>query len=393
MTFDFDTPIDMRGIRASKWDYLPTVCNVDAPDAIAMWVADMDFAAPQVVRQAVADEAARGFLGYYGDTEGWREAQCGWLERRHGWRPDAAWLTPTPGILFVLALAMQEYSSPGDAVVLFSPVYHEFSRLILANDRQVHNQQMIEVQGRYTMDLEGLERDLPKNSRIVVLCSPHNPAGRVWTVDELNEVADFCIRHDLLLVSDEIHCDLVYSGYRHVPVAVAAPQVRDRLITMVGATKTFNIASAKVGTAIITNTEMKRDIDFGIRASGLGSPNRFGMVATIAAQSHGDAWLDALMVYLESNRDHFNSQMPRIVPGCRPMPMEATYLAWVDFAGTGLAPEEVLERIAKRARIGISPGPHFGPGGETRIRFNIATHRARLDEALDRLAAAFSDPR
>jgi cysteine-S-conjugate beta-lyase len=393
MSFDFDTPLDMRGISASKWDYLSVVCNVDAPDAIPMWVADMDFAAPEVVQKAVAEEAARGFLGYYGGTETWREAQCGWLERRHGWKVDPAWLTPTPGILFVLAVAMQEYTAPGDSVVLFSPVYHEFSRLIAANDRKVHNQRMTEVQGRFQMDLEGLERDLPADARIMVLCSPHNPAGRVWSVEELNAVADFCIRRDLLLVSDEIHCDIVYSGNRHVPIALAAPQVADRLITLVGATKAFNIASAKIGTAIITNPDLKREIDFGIRASGLGSPNRFGMVATIAAHTDGDAWLDAMLAYLEGNRDRFTAQMPRIVPGCRPMPMQATYLAWVDFTGTGLDQAEVSERIANKARLGVLSGPIFGPGGENRVRFNIATHRARLDEALDRLADAFADLR
>lgn len=391
MGFDFDASVDVRGSHSAKWDMLGAGCGVEAEDAIPLWVADMDFSAPPAVRQAVIAEAERGFLGYYGNPDSWRDAQLGWLDRRHAWQPDPEWLLPVPGILFAMALAMQKYSAPGDSVILFSPVYHEFARLIRANDREVHNQPMIEEQGRYRMDLEGLAANLPKNARMVVLCSPNNPAGRVWTVPEIRQVADFCIERDLILISDEIHCDLVYSGYRHIPTAKAAPQVADRLITLVGATKAFNIAGAKIGTAIVPNPDMRNDIAGGIRATGTGSPNRFGMAATSAAHRRGDEWLDALLPYLEANRDHFIDEIARAIPGSRAMRMEATYLAWVDLAGTGLTFEQSMERIAGRARIGVSPGPSFGPGGENRIRVNIATHRARLDEALTRLEEAFSD--
>lgn len=391
MTFDFDTPVDIANAHASKYDYLKTVCEVDAEDGIAMWVADMDFAAPQVVRQAVIEDVERGFFGYYGLQDSWREAQCSWLATRHGWKAQPGWLTPVPGIMFALALVIRRFSKPGDSVAVFSPVYHEFAKTILANDRMVHNQPMIEEQGRHRMDLEGLARDMPPNTRIIVLCSPHNPGGRVWSKAELREVANFCIDRDLILVSDEIHGDLIYSGNVFMPTAVAAPEVCDRLVTLCGATKAFNIAGAKIGASIASNPKIKREIDAGLKASGTGSPSRFGMAATQAAHVSGAPWLDALIPYLENNRDHFAKRITRAIPGVRAMHLEATFLAWTDFSATGLSYEEVWRRITKKARIGVSPGPQFGPGGENRIRFNIATHHARLDEALDRLEDAFSD--
>ncbi|MGI9401390.1 MAG: MalY/PatB family protein [Rhizobiaceae bacterium] len=391
MTFDFDTPVDIANAHASKHDFMRTVCEVDADDGIPMWVADMDFAAPDVVRQAVANEIERGFLGYYGLPNSWREAQCSWLATRHGWQAKTEWLTPVPGIMFALATVIQRFSEPGDSVAIFSPVYHEFAKTIIANDRNVHNQPMIEEQGRYRMDVEGLGRDMPGNTRIVVLCSPQNPGGRVWTREELREVAEFCIERDLILISDEIHGDLVYSGSKFIPAAVAAPEVSDRLVTLCGATKAFNIAGAKIGTSVASNPKIKRQIDAGLKASGTGSPNRLGMAAVQAALESGAPWLDALIPYLENNRDHFAKRITRAIPGVRAMHLEATFLAWTDFSATGLTYEDVWRRITKKARIGVSPGPQFGPGGENRIRFNIATHYARLNEALDRLEDAFSD--
>ncbi|MEM7463903.1 MAG: aminotransferase class I/II-fold pyridoxal phosphate-dependent enzyme, partial [Pseudomonadota bacterium] len=223
MTFDFDTPLDIKSAHASKSDFLKQVCKVDADDGLAMWVADMDFSAPEVVKQAIIEETERGFFGYYGIPDTWREAQCNWLASRHGWTAQPDWLTPVPGIMFALALVINKFSDPGDSVAIFSPVYHEFAKTIVANGRNVHNQPMIEEQGRYRMDVEGLARDMPKNTRIIVLCSPQNPGGRVWTAEELREVADFCLKRNIILVSDEIHGDLIYPGSTFIPTAVAAP--------------------------------------------------------------------------------------------------------------------------------------------------------------------------
>jgi len=390
MKFDFDRVIDRRNTHSAKWDRAGMGCGVHAPDAIPMWVADMDFAAPPAVRQALLAEVERSTHGYYASNESWRTAQCAWLKRRHGWEPDPAWLSTTPGVVSALGLILQAFTEPGDDVIVFSPAYHAFRLIIEANDRRIHNVPMLTGQGRHHMDLDRLRSEFPERGRVVFFCSPHNPGGRVWSAEEIRAVADLCIERDLILVSDEIHCDLVYPGHRHVPTAMVAPDATDRLITCVAATKTFNLAGAHVGAAICSNPELKKKLDARVMAAGLASYNLFGMIATEAALSGGDAWLHALLPYLQTNRDHFDDGIARAIPGARAMSLEATYLAWVDFSGTGLAAADYMERITERARIGVSPGPQFGPGGEHFIRFNFATPRYWIDQALERLADAFA---
>jgi cysteine-S-conjugate beta-lyase len=341
--FDFDRVIERRGTHASKWDNMARLSGITAGDAIPMWVADMDFAAPPGVSEALLAETRRGVHGYYADTGSWAAALVAWLSRRHHMSVDPAWVSPTPGIVAGLGLILQAASVPGDEVVVF--------------------------------------------------CSPHNPGGTVWTVDEIRALADFCAEHDLLLVSDEIHGDLVFAGAKHTPTMLAAPHIAERLITCVAATKTFNLAGAHVGACITSNAELKRRLDARIMASGLGSYNRFGMLATEAAWRSGDQWLDQLLGYLSESRELFDCRIEAAVPGARSMRLAATYLAWVDFAGTGLPPDEVAHRVKGRARIFASPGPQFGPGGETWMRFNFATPRSVLEEALGRLEEAFGDLR
>ncbi len=399
MKFDFDKVIDRRNTHSAKWDRIEggTLWKADrkpagpsARDPIPMWVADMDFMAPPAVTETLRREVERGTHGYYDTNESWRIAQCDWLERRHGWRPDPNWLSTVPGIVSGIGLILQALTEPGDEIIVFSPAYHAFRFIIEANNRVIHNVPMVEEQGRYRMDFERLARNFPSRGRAVLFCSPHNPGGRVWEPDEIRAVADLCRERNLILISDEIHCDLVYEGSKHVPTAVTTPEIMDRLITCVAATKTFNLAGAHVGALITANPELKKKIDARIGAAGLPSYNLFGMIATEAALRGGDEWLDALLPYLAANRDHFASAIVRAIPGTRVMNLEATYLSWVDFTGTGLAFDDYMERITERARIGVSPGPQFGPGGETFVRFNFATPRYWIDQALERLEEAFA---
>jgi cysteine-S-conjugate beta-lyase len=390
---DFDRVIERRGTHATKWDMMAKLSGIKAADGIPMWVADMDFAAPPGVTEALAAVVARGVHGYYADTGSWAEALAGWLARRHGLSIDPEWVSPTPGVVSGLGLILQAVSQPGDEVVVFPPAYHAFRRIILANERRILDCQLVERQGRYVMDLDALRAMLTPRTKVVIFCSPHNPGGTVWSADEIRALATFCTEHDLILVSDEIHCDLVLDGARHIPTMTAAPEVADRLITCVAATKTFNLAGAHVGACVTSNPELKRKLDARIAASGLGSYAAFGMIATEAAWRTGDAWLDELLPYLAGNRDLLDSRIEAAAPGARSMRLDATYLAWVNFSGTGLKAEDVARRVSERARIFVSPGPQFGPGGETWLRFNFATPRPILREALDRLDDAFSDVR
>jgi cystathionine beta-lyase len=391
--FDFDRVIDRRGTHASKWDNMARLSGITSPDAIPMWVADMDFAAPPGVTAALTAEVQRATHGYYADTGSWAAALADWMRRRHGVRIDPAWVSQTPGVVSGLGLILQATSEPGDEVVVFPPAYHAFRRIIVSNERRILDVQLVERQGRYMMDLDALSAKLTPRTKVVFLCSPHNPGGTVWAPDELRALATVCAERNLVLVSDEIHCDLVFAGAKHIPTMLAAPEIMDRLITCVSATKTFNLAGAHAGACITSNAALKRKLDARIMASGLGSYNSFGMIATEAAWRTGDAWLDALLRYLAKSRDMFDAGIEAAAPGARSMQLEATYLAWVDFSATGLSAEDVAARVANRARIYASPGPQFGPGGEGCLRFNFATPRAILEQALARLVEAFQDLR
>jgi cysteine-S-conjugate beta-lyase len=391
LAFDFDRVIARRGTHASKWDLIARYAGIEAPDAIPMWVADMDFAAPPGVSEALAAETRMAVHGYYGDTGSWAQALAAWFARRHDWRIDPAWVSPTPGVVSGLGLILQAVSEPGDEVVVFPPAYHAFRRIILANERRILDAQLVAREGRYFMDLDALRARLTPASKVVFFCSPHNPGGNAWSPDEIRALAALCAERDLILVSDEIHCDLLLAGARHTPTIIAAPEIADRLITCVAATKTFNLAGAHVGACVTSNPALKRKLDARVMASGLGSYNRFGMIATEAAWRTGDAWLDALLPYLDANRALFDARIEAAAPGARSMRLDATYLAWVDFSATGLPPEEVAVRVKNRARIFASPGQQFGPGGESWLRFNFATPRPILEEALGRLDEAFKD--
>ncbi len=391
--FDFDRVIERRGTHSSKWDHIARLSGIKSADAIPMWVADMDFAAPPGVTEALSGELQCAVHGYYADTGSWAAALVDWMGRRHGVKIDPAWVSPTPGIVSGLGLILQAVSAPDDEVVVFPPAYHAFRRIIRANERRILDAQLVESAGRYVMDLDALRARLSPQTKVVFLCSPHNPGGTVWSAAELRALGALCAERDLILVSDEIHCDLVFAGAKHTPTMAAAPEIADRLITCVAATKTFNLAGAHVGACITSNAALKRRLDARIAASGLGSYNRFGMIATEAAWRTGEAWLDELLPYLTKNRDVFDARIEAAAPGARSMHLDGTYLAWVDFSGTGLAPEDVAARVRDRARLFVSPGEQFGPGGETWLRFNFATPRPLLDEALSRLEDAFSDLR
>ena len=390
--FDFDRVIERRGTHSSKWDNIAKLSGITSPDAIPMWVADMDFAAPPGVTAALTAETEHAVHGYYADTGSWAAALTDWMKRRHGVTINPAWVSPTPGIVSGLGLILQTVSEPGDEVVVFPPAYHAFRKIILANERRIVDVQLVETNGRYAMDYDTLRRKLTPRTKVVFLCSPHNPGGTVWSPAELRELAALCAERDLTLVSDEIHCDLVFHGAKHTPTLAAAPEVADRLITCVAATKTFNLAGAHVGACITSNAALKRRLDARIAASGLGSYNRFGMIATEAAWRTGEPWLDALLPYLAKNRDLLDARIEAAAPGARAMRLDGTYLGWVDFSKTGVAPEEVAARV-KDARIFVSPGEQFGPGGETWLRINFATPRPILEEALGRLDDAFGNVR
>ena len=388
---DFDEPIDRLGTLCSKWDDMHKIFGVAPQDGIAMWVADMDFRPPAPVQQAVEAMARHGIYGYPGEHRPYLEAIRWWMQNRHGWTVEPEWVLTAHGLVNGTALCVDTFTAPGDAVVLMTPVYHGFARVIRAAGRGITEFPLVVEDGEYRMDWEGWAGLMTGREKMLVLCSPHNPGGRVWSEAELRQVAEFCAAHDLILVSDEIHHDLVLPGSpRHHVLARLVPEAAPRLVTLTAATKTFNIAGAHIGNLIVADPDLRRRLSQRFMALGI-SPGLFGLNMVAAAYSpEGAAWVDDLVAYLDGNRQVFDRGIAAI-PGLRSMPLQATYLAWVDFAGTGMAPAEIERRIAHDARIAASGGASFGTGGESFVRFNLATTRARVEAAVERMSRAFGD--
>jgi cystathionine beta-lyase len=386
----FDQTIHRAGTHCSKWDMMQPLYGLSPQDGLAMWVADMEFRPPAVVQQALQRMLDHGVYGYFGDDSAYLDAIRWWMQTRHGWDVAPEWIFTTHGLVNGTALAVHSFTQPGDAVILMTPVYHAFARIIKAAGREVLECPLVLEDGTARLDIQAWESQLTGREKMLILCSPHNPGGRVWTLDELRQIAAFCQRHDLILLSDEIHHDLVYPGQKHTPMPLAAPDVTDRLVMMTATTKTFNIAGAHIGNVIIADPKLRKTFANTMNAMGI-SPNSFGMhMATAAYSPEGAVWVDDLMRYLDGNRRLFDDGIARI-PGLRSTPLEATYLAWVDFSGTGMAPAEFTARVEKTARIATNHGVSFGKGGETYLRFNLACPRAQVAEAIDRLQRAFAD--
>ena len=387
---DFDEVIDRRGTHSSKWDTMEELYGVSPDNGISMWVADMDFRAPKIIQEKLRGINSHGIYGYYGDHKEYNNSIKWWMKNRHNWEIDTSWIFTTHGLVNGTGLCIDAFTKPGDGIILFTPVYYQFSNLVAAARRKVVECPLKLIDNQYHFDFVTYERNLSGDEKMVILCSPHNPGGRVWTKNELQEVAKFAKKHDLVLVSDEIHHDLVYPNKSHTVMPIADPSVCDRLVMMTATTKTFNIAGAHSGNVIISNPNLRQKFSQRIKALGI-SPNSFGLfMATAAYSPEGAQWLDELLHYIDDNRVIFDREVNKI-PGLSSMPLEGTYLAWVDFSGTGMEEEEFIYRVQEKAKIAVNHGSTFGTGGEKFLRFNLATPRTLIVEATKRLKDAFSD--
>ncbi|MBL4872753.1 MAG: pyridoxal phosphate-dependent aminotransferase [Rhodobacteraceae bacterium] len=389
MTTNFDEAIERRNTHSEKWDDMEREYGISSDEGIAMWIADMDFRSPQSISDAMQKVVDGSLYTYYGDKSSYFDAICNWMDRRHGWKVDPSWILSVNGVNNGIALAVQAYTQENDGVILFTPVYHSFATIMRANNRRIVESELVNNNGRYQLDLDALEAQLQGDEKLMVFCSPHNPGGRVWSLDELQAVAAFCIKHDLILVSDEIHHDLVYAGSKHTVMALAAPEVCDRLVIMSATTKAFNIAGAHIGNATISNEVLRKKYIATMNA-GKVSASGFGYHMAEAAYNGGEEWLEDWLEYMAENKRIFDEGI-NAIPGLRSMKLEATYLAWVDFADTGLSPAEFTERVVKIAKVAPNSGDTFGKGGDNFLRFNIATRRELVVEAVKRIAAAFAD--
>ena len=386
----FDDIIDRRGTKCAKWDAMQGLYGVSPDDGLAMWVADMDFRSADCIIDAAQRLTDHGVFGYQFDYDDYHAAIQWWMQTRHNWTVKTEETFTTYGLVNAVGMCLNAYTDPGDEIVLFTPVYHAFAKIINASGRKVKECQLVLENGQYHMDFEAYDAQMTGSEKMVILCSPHNPGGRVWSKGELQDLAAFADRHNLLIISDEIHHDLVFAGEKHHPFPLAAPEALDRTIMLTAPSKTFNIAGNHLGNVIIQDAKLREP--FAQLMSGLGvSSTIYGVAMTTAAYSpEGAKWVDELVPYIKANTEIFDAAV-NAIPGLTSMPMQSTYLSWVDFSGTGMAQQEFTDRVLKSAGIAANLGPTFGTGGETFLRFNLGTQRARVEDAITRMQEAFSD--
>lgn len=387
---NFDKIIERRGTHCSKWDKMETYSGVSPEDGLAMWIADSDFETAPCVADAMRDYAEHAVYGYGFDQEGYDAAIVWWMEHRHGWKIEPNWIITVQGLGHAIGMAIDTWTQIGEGVAYFTPVYHEFRLKTIRAERRPIELPLALVDGRYQLDLDRAADALDPGVKLLLVCAPQNPSGRVWTKGEMLQIAEFAAEHNLIVISDEIHADLVYGPARHIPMALAAPDHSDRIVTITAASKTFNLPGLRTGQTIIENPKLHAEYLRRIVMTEY-QPCIPGIIATKAAYTpEGEDYVIALCDYLKDNREVFDAGI-NAIPGLSSMDLEATYLAWVDFSGTGMSPDEITDRIRKGAKIAGSPGPTFGTGGETFHRFNIAMPRSQIHEAVARMTKAFSD--
>lgn len=388
MQYDFDTPIDRTHTWSIKHDFKKE--NGKADDILPLWVADMDFRSPDSVVEALKKAVDHGIFGYSRADESYFDAVAVWYQKRHHLTLQPEWMTCTPGIVFALSIAVRAFTQEGDAVLIQPPVYHPFSRAILRNKRTLVENPLVLKDGHYEMDLEDLEQKvLDEHVKLMILCNPHNPVGRVWTREELTALADICLRHHVYVISDEIHGDFVWQGHEQTPYASISEEACLHSMMCTAPSKTFNLAGMATSNLFIPDPEMRRKFRSELLDVGQENMNRLGLFACRAAYEGGGEWLDQLIGYLAGNlalvRDFCKNRVPQI----QLVEPEGTYLAWLDCRELGMTDDELMAFFSDEAKVWLDPGTHSGEQGSGFMRFNLGSSRSVIAQALDQIEAAW----
>ena len=384
---NFDEIIDRKNTDSIKYDL---AARRGMPEGILpMWVADMDFRAPDCVLDALAERCQHGIFGYSESTERYFSAVATWMRDSHGWEVRPEWLVKTPGVVFAVATAVRALTREGDGVLIQQPVYYPFEQVVRENGRRLAVSELVYENGRYAVDFEDFERKIvSENVRLFILCAPHNPVGRVWTAGELIRLGDICLRHGVLVVSDEIHADFVFPGYKHIVFSALKPEFEKITVTCTAPSKTFNLAGLLVSNIFIPNESLRGAFRQALGRVGYHQTNVMGLIACRAAYEGGRPWLEALKSYLTENLAYVRDYIQEKLPEIRLVEPEGTYLAWLDFKSLGLTVEALEELMVKKAGLWLDGGTMFGAGGAGFQRINIACPRSILSEAMERLYKA-----
>ncbi|HJC63445.1 MAG TPA: pyridoxal phosphate-dependent aminotransferase [Candidatus Blautia merdavium] len=387
-TYDFDTWIDRTETTSIKHAFKE---EFQVPsDAIPLWVADMDFRSPDEVCDAVKAAGEFGVFGYSKGHEDYYQAVIRWMEKRHGWTPKKEWLLCTPGVVCAISIAIQAYTSRDDAVMIMQPVYHPFKNAVVKNQRRLVEHPLLTGEdGRFQIDFERMEEQLrTEQVRLFILCTPHNPGGRVWTKEELEKIIELCLRYDVLVVADEIHHDFTFPGHPHTEFAPLSPEMEQRCVICTAPSKTFNIAGLGLSNIFIPNEELRQKFQNVLDCCGLDTVNLVSLEACKAAYTYGADWLEQLLVYINQNASEVRAFLKANLPQVTMMPMDGTYLAWLDFSGLGLSQPELNNFLLNKAKLWMNDGEIFGTGGTGHMRLNLGCPRGVLMQAMKQLKDA-----
>lgn len=387
MPVDFDTVLNRRGTNCFKYDFAREMGMPE--DVLPLWVADMDFPTAPAVLERLHALAEHGIFGYTGVKDAYFSAVHNWYAQRFGWETQRSWLVTTPGVVFAIAIAIRAFTQKGDAILIQQPVYYPFANKITENDRQLVVNPLILKNGRYEMDFADMERKIADNHvKMLLLCSPHNPVGRVWTKEELLRVGEICQKHGVLVVSDEIHADFTYAGHTHCVFASVKSEFADFTITCTAPSKTFNLAGLQNSNIFIPNRQLRHAYKKELSACGCGGTNCMGMAACQAAYEAGADWLEQLKQYLAGNLAYVRQFLREKLPDIALIEPEGTYLVWLDLRKLGLTEQQQRQLIVQDAKLWLDTGTLFGQGGAGFERINIACPRATIEQAMQRLERA-----
>lgn len=387
VTYDFDEVIDRRNTDCLKYDF--AVQRGRPKDVLPFWVADMDFSIAQEIEDALVKRCQHGIFGYSEATDGYFAALQNWYLKHFNWQVQRPWLIKTPGVVFALAMAVKAFTEPGDGVLVQQPVYYPFTEVIRDNDREVVNAPLALVNGHYEIDFADLEQKLANPKvKLMFLCSPHNPVGRVWTKEELLKVGDLCLKYNVITVSDEIHSDFVWDDNVHTPFATLGEEYQQNCIVCTAPSKTFNLAGLQVSNIFIPNQKLRRAFRKQIDAAGYSQLNTLGLVACQAAYTYGEEWLTQVKAYIRSNITFVDDYLKQNLPQIKMLPIEGTYLVWLDCSALGMTADEREQWLWHEAKLWLDGGGIFGKEGEAFERINVACPRATLLQGLEQLKAA-----
>jgi len=387
----FNTVIDRKNTGSEKWDKVDQLFGGE--NLLPLWIADMDFRTPPEVIDALSQKAEHGIFGYTSYMDSTYSSVINWFSRRHGWKIEKEWILFSPGVVPAINILIQTFTELCDGIIIQRPVYHPFSRVIENNRRRVLNNPLRQNKnGSYEIDFDNLIEQAKKPAaKMMILCTPHNPAGRVWREDELREIIRICDENNILLVSDEIHCDLVFNGHRHIPLHTIAEGYSDNIITCTAPSKTFNLAGVQISNIIVPDKVKRKQFKNSLMKAGMLDPNSFAPVAMEAAYNHGGQWLDNLLIYINENFQFMKMFMSSELSDAVVTDLQGTYLAWVDFRKYNLSTRELDDLFIKKAGVAPSPGYIFGSEGAGFARFNLACPRSVLEDGLKRIASAFGN--